>query len=143
MGKDIQERNAEKFIRLLERSGLEATGRWFYCKLKADGYMDLSIDRLATHPDGSVRFALAHNGKLNGDVMADPDMGVTFYPGAQPRLQATHYQNDYVGVFDSIERWEGYAAKQRDLQGRLDHFLATWLSNLLEQGHRVSDNPSE
>lgn len=126
----IQIQNAHRLIDLLQRAELSATPpvRWHHAKLQAPGYMDLSIDVLHQE-DRKIRFSLAHNGLLNGDVMADPDMELTLDQSqAQPFVVAHHYQNDYMGVFRSIVTGGG--------QAELDDFLHMWLINLIDQGHR-------
>lgn len=131
----MQKRNARLFIQLLERSNLSYSDDWSYRKLKAGGYMDLHIDRLAFNRDRKIaRFAIAHNGVLNGDKMADPDMEFTLdWSGDAPQLAAITYQNDYLGVFQSVE--QASDLRKASLQRELDGFIGTWLRNLLEQGH--------
>lgn len=131
MPSSVQVRNAKLFEQILANSKLQVSDNWSYKRLKADGYMDLSIDRLYTNADGSaVQFAMAHNGELNGDVMADPDMEFVFNFAEEPYVVAQHYQNDYAGVFSSVERGN-------TTQTRLDDFLNLWLQNLIEQGHAL------
>lgn len=124
-----QKKNAKLFKQLLDRSGLQVDGKWDYRKLKSDGYMDLSIDRLMTIPK-AIHFALAHNSVQNGDVMADPDMEICYVLADEPYIEARHYQNDFAGAFSSVERGN-------TTQKELDSFLGTWLRNLLEQGHAL------
>lgn len=130
----LQERNAALLMRLLERSKLAVNGTWDYRRLKSEGYMDLSIDRLGRH-DNVIHLALAHNGKQNGDLMADPDMEVAFIGTVKPRLRALHYQNDYIGVFSHTADLSHESCFGVEKQVYLDVFLAKWLKNLLEQGH--------
>lgn len=122
-----QQKNAKLFLQLLAKSNLPIDGKWQYRKLKSDGFMDLSIDRLMTGQN-SQHFALAHNTVQNGDNMADPDMEIVFFPGETPYMEARHYQNDFAGAYHTVER--GNAT-----QCSLDDFLKMWLVNLLEQGH--------
>jgi hypothetical protein len=123
--------NAKLLKQLFDKSDLQLPGRWEYRKLKSKLYMPLSVDRLYEDAQGH-HFALAHNGVLNGDLMADPDMEIVWNenPGGEPYIVAMHYQNDYMGVFKSVER-------ENTTQAALDDFLGTWLKNLLEQGHVV------
>ena len=128
-----QTTNAELFERLLERSDLQASGTWQYRKLESGGYMPLHLDRLGSTKT-FIAYAMAHNSVQHGDLMADPDMEVHYYRAsdeAPARLVAMHYQNDYMGVFNSVE--QGNAR-----QDELDSFLHMWLKNLLDQGHKLN-----
>ncbi len=130
-----QEANAKKLEKLLERSGVKIDGDWSYLKLKSDPYMPLSIDKLNTASDGLINLALAHNSKQNGDVMADPDMEFAYIPASAnrpSRMAGLHYQNDYMGAYKTV-------AQGNTTQKELDSFAGTWLSNLLEQGHKLDD----
>jgi hypothetical protein len=143
----IQKDNALKFLRLLTRSGLDPMTNWNAAKLKSDGYMDLAIDRLGRHPvNNGVMFALAHNGVQNGDLMADPDMGMTYFvrkENSPAYLVATHYQNDYAGFYQATDQYDDNPAKQAHVQREMDDFLSMWLNNLLEQGHTLSGGKDE
>ena len=67
-----------------------------YLKFKSPGLMDLNVDKLT---DDTI--ALAHNGKQNGDVMADPDVEVRINrPGKM--AEALTFQNDYLGIFQEV-----------------------------------------
>ena len=125
----LQKFNARLFQQLLAHSGLTVEGEWDYHRLKSEGHMDLSIDRLL-NTRRSIHFALAHNGLLNGDVMADPDMEIDFVLGETPYVVALHYQNDYAGAYTTVE-------KGNTTQAELDGFLGYWLRNLLDQGHKI------
>ena len=133
---DLQKHNAKLFIQFLARSGLTVKGSWDWAKFKfkAEGYMDLSIDRLLKNTR-SIHFAMAHNTMQNGDVMADPDMELCFVLDEEPYLFAMHYQNDFMGAFTTVERGN-------TTQAELDRFLALWLKNLLEQGHKIEKDIS-
>ncbi len=130
-----QEANAQKLEKLLERSGVKIDGDWSYLKLEAKPYMALSIDKLSTASDGLINLALAHNSKQNGDVMADPDMEFAYIPASAnrpSRMAGLHYQNDYMGAYKTVDQGNTN-------QKELDNFAGTWLSNLLEQGHKLDD----
>ena len=55
-------------IGILDENGMMQAD---YLKFKSPGLMDLNVDKLT---DDTI--ALAHNGKQNGDVRADPDVQV-------------------------------------------------------------------
>jgi uncharacterized protein YqiB (DUF1249 family) len=92
--------------------------------------MDLHVDIL--RKNGNVwRIALAHNYKSGDDVIPDPDMEVTV-DFDNETAQAATYQDTYVyrEANDEISEKE------------MNEFLILWLSNLIEQGHRIVDLPS-
>jgi uncharacterized protein YqiB (DUF1249 family) len=93
-------------------------------KFKSPGLMDLNVDKLT---DDTI--ALAHNGKQNGDVMADPDVEVRINrPGKM--AEALTFQNDYLGIFQQVYPEPGkYYPK---LKKELNDFLNDWLKNMIE-----------
>lgn len=101
--------------------------RYGHATLSADGFMDLSIEWI-----GDNRLAMAHYGKQNGDLMADPDMELIVDFGKKEVLPAT-YQNDYLGVYQEVylenNQW------RPKLSQELTSFLDTWLRNIEFQGH--------
>ena len=101
-----------------------------YAKLSAPGFMDLHVDIL--NKNGNVwRIALAHNYKTGGDVIPDPDMEVTVDFAAET-AHAETYQDTYVYREATDER----------SKKELNEFLLMWLGNLIEQGHKLVDLPS-
>ena len=97
-----------------------------YRKLKANGYTDLNVDVL--YREGNVkRIALAHNYELNGDIIPDPDMEVDV-DHAMETVNAKTFQN----IYTHSEVGEGDVG----LQNELNEFLDTWLTNLIDQGHK-------
>lgn len=95
-----------------------------YMKFESPGLMDLNVDKLT---DNTI--ALAHNGVLNGDVMADPDMEVKIYP-EKKSAEALTFQNDYLGVYQEVYTETGsyYPVLRKDL----NLFLNEWLKNMIE-----------
>jgi hypothetical protein len=101
-----------------------------YAKLSAPGFMDLHVDIL--HKNGNVwRMSLAHNYKSGGDVIPDPDMEVMVDFGNET-AQAQTYQDTNVYRVAIDER----------VRKELNEFLLMWLGNLIEQGHKSVDSPS-
>ncbi|WDV44098.1 hypothetical protein PV797_11225 [Clostridiaceae bacterium M8S5] len=103
-------------------------GRYSYLKLKAKGFMDLSIERLT--PD---RISMTHYYKQNGDLMSDPDMELMINHENETIMAAT-YRQDGLGieqqVYLSDGRWLPKLSKQ------LNSFLNQWLRNIEQQGHK-------
>lgn len=102
-----------------------------YIKLKSSGYMNLNVDFLGQSPFNKVAYmiAMAHNGELNGDLMADPDMEIEIDQTTQ-MARALSYQNDYMGVYNHVEQ-------DKSKQDDLNSFLLTWTRNIISQGFKV------
>lgn len=95
-----------------------------YMKFKSPGLMDLNVDNLLYN-----KIALAHNGKQNGDVMADPDMEVLIHPNLKA-AEALTFKNDYLGIFQEVYPEPGkYYPK---LKKELNIFLNDWLKTMIE-----------
>ncbi|KKH38976.1 DUF1249 domain-containing protein [Methanosarcina mazei] len=95
-----------------------------YMRFASEGMMDLHVDRLPNN-----MLSVAHNGKLNGDVMADPDMQVLIHPDHK-EAEAMTFQNDYLGIFQEVYPEPGkYRPK---LKEELNDFLADWLRTIIE-----------
>ncbi len=119
------------YARLLELAPHIMDKRYRYAKLKADGFMDLSIEWVDTDKIG-----MAHYGLQNGDSMADPDMTLIVDDEAKIVMPAT-YQNDYMGVYQKVYSDDG---KWRpELSRELTSFLSTWLRNIEFQGHVLAN----
>ncbi len=95
-----------------------------YMKFVSPGLMDLNVDKLTADT-----IALAHNGKQNGDVMADPDAEVKIYPEMKMAETLT-FRNDYLGIYQEVYPEPGkYYPK---LKKELNTFLNDWLRNMIE-----------
>lgn len=111
-------------------------------KSAVPGYMDLNLDILHRAPERII-IALSHYYKHpSGDMIADPDMEIAVYLSRE-YAEALTYQDTYG--YQSVLGDEGVDAK---LQRDLNNFLSQWLTNLIEQGHRivaddVSDEPEK
>jgi hypothetical protein len=92
--------------------------------------MDLHCDRLSEN-----MIALAHNGKQNGDLMADPDLKVLINPEKQEAVGLT-YQNDSVGVFQDIN---ANGTVNEALKRYIAVFLDEWLSNLINCEYQLTE----
>lgn len=100
-------------------------------KSKADGFMDLCMDRLGEE-HGKTVIALAHYFEQNGDLVCDPDMEIAIYT-QEGRAEALTYQDQrhYCRVYDED------GTKDKALADDLNGFLELWLSNLIAQGHSI------
>jgi len=103
-------------------------------KSQVGGFMDLNLDRLT--PNGDVTaIALSHYYKHpSGDMIPDPDMEIRVMP-KERTAEALSYQDSfsYRLVYGEEGRIVSAAVKQD-----LNQFLEHWLSNCLEQGHRLT-----
>ncbi len=119
------------YARLMELVPHVMDKRYRYAKLKADGFMDLSIEWISED-----RIAIAHYGEQNGDLMADPDMTLIVDNEVKTLMPAT-YQNDYVGVYQEVYTDDGRWLPR--LSRDLTSFLTTWLKNIEFQGHVLKE----
>lgn len=119
------------FARLQEMEILDENGHMTeeYKKFESSGMMDLHVDRLT-----SDTIAIAHNGKQNGDVMADPDMEIRIYPETK-MAEALTFRNDYIGINQVVYPEPGKFYPK--LKKELNSFLNKWLKNMIEvQGYK-------
>ena len=114
------------FARLQQMRIIDESGKMQadYMKFVSSGLMPLNVDKLT-----SDTIALAHNGKQNGDVMADPDVEVKIYPEMK-MAEALTFRNDYLGIYQEVYPEPGkYYPK---LKKELNAFLNDWLRNMTE-----------
>ena len=99
-------------------------------RLKSAGLMDLVVERL-----NDEEASLSHYGEMNGDLMADPDVRMEIAEDGS-WVRAVTFRNDYMALATGLRPSDYRDGK--DLAGLrdLNRFLATWLSNLKEQGFR-------
>ena len=121
------------FARLQQMEIIDESGKMQtdYMKFVSSGLMPLNVDKLT-----SDTIALAHNGKQNGDVMADPDMEVRIYPDLK-MAEALTFRNDYMGIYQEVYPEPGkYYPK---LKKELNEFLNNWLKNMIDlQGYQLA-----
>ena len=127
--KTIYEQIYEKLIHLIPDLLTLKSGN--YMKSKSAGYMDLSLDVLSSNDDRII-IALAHNYELNGDLVPDPDMEIRVFKNLK-LAEAMTYQDarTYECVYDN----ENNADKK--LQRDLDLFLYAWITQCIDQGHKL------
>jgi uncharacterized protein YqiB (DUF1249 family) len=111
-----------------------------HVKLVHKPYMDLSIDRLSSEKEGTIRISLAHNFVQNGDLMADPDMEIRIYPELKA-VEALTYQLDSLGLYQVVFPEPGKVYPK--LKTELNHFLNQWLTNLIDQGFYLPQKPED
>ena len=104
-----------------------------YSKSTVSGFMDLNLDLLEKR--GKVfSIALSHYYKHpSGDMIPDPDMTMMVDTAAQT-VEALTYQDIYR--YDEVFP-DGDV--DQSVRNSLNTFLAHWLQNCIDQGHRLAD----
>ena len=104
-----------------------------YAKSTVSGFMDLNLDLLEKR--GKVcTIALSHYYKHpSGDMIPDPDMTMRVDTAAQT-VEALTYQDIYR--YDEVYP-DGEV--NQSVRKSLNTFLALWLQNCVDQGHRFAD----
>ena len=107
-------------------------------RIRVDGYMPLSIEAIGTSADGNRLIALCHYGEQNGDLMRDPEMVFELFThGETSAAEPLSFQNDYVGLFQEVYRYDDTGKKthvKTRLKAELKSFARTWFTNLKDQG---------
>lgn len=107
-------------------------------RINVDGYMPLSIESIGTSADGNRLISLCHYGEQNGDLMRDPEMVFElFIHGEASAAEPLSFQNDYMGVFQEVYRYDESGKKthvKTGLKAELKSFARTWFKNLKDQG---------
>ena len=92
-------------------------------------FMPLVVEKVMDLPGFEAVYSLAHYGKLNGDLMADPEMTFgeldgEFYP--------LSFRNDYLGFYQEVMSYQdGHEPVCNErLQKELADFAAMWLRNI-------------
>ena len=105
-----------------------------YRKSESGGFMDLHLDALRRTKEELV-IALAHNFKMNGDKVPDPDMEIRVY-------LIDGWRKAEALTFQDSTRYDMVYPKPNlvnlRLKKSLNYFLAQWLRNLKDQGHRLN-----
>ena len=132
---DVYIRN---FKRLIELGIINDKGELQFneaVSLKSKPFMDLNLDDLGKDIKGYTMFAMAHNFKQHGDIMADPDMQIRIIPEMQS-IEALTYQLDSMGIFQRVYN-EDYTKVIPRLKKELNSFLEKWLINLKQQRFKL------
>ena len=97
------------------------------------GIMDLCFEFI-NRSDKKIVIALTHYYKAGGDLVPDPDMSMAVYPD-KCMAEALTFQDSYV-YRQVYTEYNGHI----DLRSKkdLNEFLDQWLTNLIEQGHKIT-----
>lgn len=94
--------------------------------------MPLIVEKITDEPGFTAVYSLAHYGKQNGDLMADPEM--TFGED-EHKFYPLSFRNDYAGVYQEVMNYpEGSVSIVKlPLQQELSEFADQWFQNIVEQ----------
>ena len=105
-----------------------------YVKLNnAEGaFMPLVVEKIMDVPGFEAVYSLAHYGKQNGDLMADPEMTFGLLEG---EFYPLSFRNDYLGFYQEVMSYcDGQEPVCNEkLQRELAEFAALWLRNIKVQ----------
>lgn len=97
---------------------------------RSGGFMDLHLDVMEVTEEYAV-IALAHYFEQNGDKVPDPDMTVRVWRNGMAEALTFQDSTTYREVYPQPGKVDLGAKKE------LNDFLAMWLGNLVDQGHRL------
>ena len=112
-----------------------------YAKFKADGYMDLTIEKIwENDPEGNPVYSICHYSEQNGDAMRYPEMTFGVDWTAKTILPLS-YRNDfaYVNINYFVYRHGNLLGYHKHWLHDGDNFLWTWCKNIVDQGF-TADN---
>lgn len=136
MEKLIYETSYDRLERIGILAALTASNSG-YVKMSVPGFMDLHVDLLRKQGD-RVIVSLRHSYVQNGDSMADPDMEVAIIPSMK-MAEALTFQQDGVPRLGTIYQqvYPEPGKVNPRLKHELNQFLAQWLQNIIQQGHKA------
>lgn len=128
----------EKNYTSLTKIGIIKDGAICEGHYKSDGYMDLVVEATPMldrfDEQNSLAFSIAHYFKQNGDLCADPEMVVFYYPDLN-MVEAYSFQQAIPPIYQEVFPEPGKVFPQ--LKRELNSFLSQWLRNIKSQGHRL------
>lgn len=135
--RDLPSQNYQKLLKVapcIEERLLD--GQQVYGKSKVAGFMDFVLEWVHTEKEGVYHLAITHYQEMNGDLVPDPDMRVLMDIN-KLTLEPLSYQDfyKYQEVYEDMFNRNRIYPK---LRSSLNQFLKTWLTNLINQGHKVS-----
>ena len=76
-------------------------------RLTVPGFMPLSVEDIGQSADGNRLISICHYGEQNGDLMRDPEMVFELFThGEASAAEPLSFQNDYMGVFQEVYRYD-------------------------------------
>ena len=89
-------------------------------------WMPLHIEAIGSGPTGKQAWAVSHYGKLNDDLMRDPEICFEMRDGAMVPFS---FRNDYAGVDIDVRD-----SAARSLTAGIADFARMWSENIYDQG---------
>lgn len=89
-------------------------------------WMPLHIESIGSGPTGRQAWSVAHYGKLNGDIMRDPEICFEMRDGAMVPFS---FRNDYAGIDIDVRD-----SAARSLTAGIADFARMWSENVYDQG---------
>ena len=130
------------FARLLHKLGPQN-----YAKLKSEGFMPLTIERLdegiVTDAGAGQQVSLCHYYEQNGDLCRDPEMCFLVVDNRQQpkdhenlHIYPYYYRQDNLGLEESSVTFSGNAIENCLKKWQYAHtqFANSWLQNIRNQG---------
>jgi len=101
-----------------------------------DSFMPVIVERLDEIDfDGriAINYSVAHYGKLNGDLMADPEMTFIFFPEVD-KIYPSSFTNHYAGAYrECLFLDEGKWKINKKEQADQAFFGNQWMKNIKDQ----------
>ncbi|MBI3519515.1 MAG: DUF1249 domain-containing protein [Bacteroidetes bacterium] len=105
------------------------------------GLMNLNYDFVREDKNGNYIIALSHYFEQNGDMVADPDMQIRLFP-EQKVAEAMAFQ-DQFGYKEVYQEKDGKEYVDLRRKKDLNSFLNQWLTNIINQGHKIDLSKEE
>jgi hypothetical protein len=123
-------------LKYLENRGIDRNLRGHNSyKLESSPFMPLTIE--TWYAGNILNISICHYGKQNGDLMKDPDILMEFdSEKVLNQLTFIEFQNDYTGTYQSRD-------SNPNFQAEMSYFMETWISNLVSQGHALTEKEIE
>ena len=130
--------NASKRVLDKLTEGLSRVGDHAKIDNAAGVFMAVSVEIVDRTPDGYLFVSVAHYGKLNGDLMRDPEMVFIKAPVSGDYFPS-YFRNDYIGSerfgVVSAEQVEGRTFFKFNPREQADEaaFANVWMRNIRQQ----------
>ena len=122
---------ADVVARIAQASGVDLAEVGAHMRIENAPWMRLSVENI-----GPYLISVCHYGKLNGDLMRDPEIVFWTRHVAHLGWVPVTFQNDYIGVYRetmTLESGDPTDIDQAEL-GDQAEFCEMWASNIREQG---------
>jgi len=130
MERELEMHKTEKLYRKMTDVGLLTLEPGGHVTVNKSSMMPLSIEWIDWY--GRKALTIMHYGKMNGDLMRDPEVVVVVNDLTQI-AEGVYFRNDYAGVEQFVFDYndEGHRTHIRKrLKDEIEDFLDGWLDNL-------------